>query len=230
MLYNLSFCTSVAYSAPANFDNPKVSNITALAQLYDNYASSQYANFSRSLQQIACNTTSSAQYSLTRNCTDCDKAYREWLCAVSIPRCEDFSNDAPYLQPRALNQTFTNKTLVSQTASNPAFSVGNRSRVYYANSRNPIIDTDIMPGPYKEILPCVDLCYGLVQSCPASLQFVCPLERHGLNWTYGTPNTNDSIVTCNFPGARLNMASDAIRMGTSTALIAFSVAFLVTMI
>ncbi|KAG9818558.1 hypothetical protein KCU77_g17340, partial [Aureobasidium melanogenum] len=37
------------------------------------------------------------------------------------------------------------------------------------SSRNPTIIVDtIAPGPYKEVLPCQDLCYSLVRSCPAA--------------------------------------------------------------
>lgn len=227
LLFNLTFCTSVAYSAPANFTH--FPNVKVLGQKYDDYAKDQYTNFSRSLQQIPCNTTSSAQYSLARTCDDCDGAYREWLCAVTIPRCEDYSNPASYLQPRAVNQSFANATLAAQAANDPAFQAQNRSRVAFANSRNPMIDSDIQPGPYKEVLPCSDLCYNLVQSCPAALQFGCPLENHGLNYTYGTQDRSTLDTTCNSPraGISIGAASALKRLGTSTAWVAFGVALVV---
>lgn len=70
-------------------------------------------------------------------------------------------------------------------------------------SRVPLIDTDMKPGPYKEILPCDDLCYNVVKSCPASLSFNCPLPSSiGFNESYsmtgeGGVNANR---TCNWPG------------------------------
>jgi len=225
LLFNLTFCTSVAYAAPANFT--LFPDVNVLGQKYDAYARYQYTNFSRSLQQIPCNTTSSAQYSLAKNCDDCDEAYREWLCAVTIPRCEDYSNPASYLQPRAMNQSFTNATLAAQTANDPGINI---SRVAFANSRNPMIDTDIQPGPYKEVLPCSDLCYSLVQSCPASLQFVCPLKHHGLNYTYGTQNGSSSdVITCNSPRAGISIggASALKGIGTLAPWVAFGVALVV---
>lgn len=226
LLFNLTFCSSVAYSAPANFSH---FNVTVLGQKYDAYARDQYTNFSRSLQQIACDTTSSAQYSLARNCDDCDKAYREWLCAVTIPRCEDYSNPASYLQPRAVNQSFANATLAAQAANDPAFNAQNRSRVAFNQSRNPMIDSDIQPGPYKEVLPCSDLCYNLVQSCPASLQFVCPLQNHGLNYTYGTQKRGTLDITCNSPRAGISIggASALKRIGTLVAWVASGVALVI---
>ncbi|UKZ57905.1 hypothetical protein TrVGV298_011766 [Trichoderma virens] len=44
----------------------------------------------------------------------------------------------------------------------------------FNTSRTSFIDEVIAPGPYKEILPCVDLCYGVVQGCPAAIGFGCP--------------------------------------------------------
>lgn len=206
LLYNLTFCNSVAYAAPAN---PSAFNITALGSLYDNYASSLYQNFSYSLQQIPCNTTSSAQYSLARSCNDCDAAYRQWLCAVTIPRCEDFSNQASYLQPRALAYPFINQSYGALFEGDQAFEI-NKTKSYYNHSRNPMIDAVIKPGPYKEVLPCKEMCYNLTQSCPAALQFSCPLEGHGLNYTYGSlppKGSPNGLVTCNIPLAGINESS-----------------------
>ena len=203
LLFNLPFCSSVAYAAPAN---PQTFNTTEfLAQQYDQYAESLYQNFTYSLQQIPCNTTSSAQYSLARTCTDCDAAYRQWLCAVTIPRCEDFSNSAPYLQPRAVNYPFINSSYAGGAEGDPAFSTANRSRIQFNSSRNPMIDAVIKPGPYKELLPCKDICYDLVRSCPASLQFACPLAGHGLNFSYGSPHSDE--VRCNSPWTGISGAA-----------------------
>lgn len=228
LVFNLTFCTSVAYAAPSN---PKIAaSSPTLGAKYDEYAASMYTNFSRSLAQIPCNTTSSAQYSLARNCTDCDTAYRQWLCAVSIPRCEDFSNNASYLQPRALNQTFINGTNGSTSSSDPLFSHTNVSRSYYGGSRNPMIDTDIQPGPYKEILPCKDLCYDLVRSCPAALQFGCPLEGHGMNYSYGNPSGLEWYPpTCNSPLGWAGGAAVLRGIGSLAVSMAFATAFVIVM-
>ncbi len=63
-----------------------------------------------------------------------------------------------------------------------------------------MIDKRIEPGPYKEMLPCKDLCYHLVQSCPSALQFACPLEGKGLNYSYGHHRMGDTEWKCNWPG------------------------------
>ena len=188
VIYNLTFCSGVAYAVPSN--DSKLNNHTELTLLYDNDARNKYQNFSKSLQQIPCNTTSSAQYSLARNCTDCDKAYRTWLCAVTIPRCEDFSSNASHLVPRLVSKTFAN-------GSKPlgiSYTADNTSVLYMNSSRNSMIDESIMPGPYKEMLPCTDLCYEIVRSCPASLGFACPLKNHGLYQAYGKDG-----APCSYP-------------------------------
>lgn len=90
-----------------------------------------------------------------------------------------------------------------------------------------MIDTTIKPGPYKELLPCKDICYNLVRSCPAALQFVCPLEGHGLNYSYGSPHSGVG-VTCNSPWTGISDAA-ALRMkGIVAFYAALSVAFIVT--
>ena len=195
VIYNLTFCSDVAYAVPVHPDNK--TNLASLAQIYDNDAHDKYQNFNKSLQQVPCNTTSTAQYSLARNCDDCARDYRTWLCAVTIPRCEDYSVNASYLMSRALltnspNGSTTPDVDESQRAG------PNKSAAYMMSSRNPMIDDKIHPGFYKELLPCEDLCYEIVRSCPASLGFACPLKDHGLYDSYGKNGTG---LTCNYPGA-----------------------------
>ena len=215
LLYNLSFCDEVAYAVPSTPDI--VSNYTHFQSLYDDYTLKYYQNFNYSLQQIACDTTPDAQYSLAKNCDDCAKAYKEWLCAVSIPRCEDFSNDAHHLQRRNMGQNFTNGTSLPEEVLNHryvpmdkaptldgtvAYSQTHISSFATNSSRNPMIDEKIQPGPYKEVLPCEDLCYSLVQACPAALGFGCPYPGRGLEAGYGTRRGNgNGTLTCSYLGA-----------------------------
>ena len=189
---------------PSNPTNSTLSDVTNLANHYDQYAQSAWLAFSKSRQQIPCNTTASAQYSLARNCTDCDIAYKRWLCAVTIPRCEDYSNDDMSLIPRAVNYSFTNASL-KHFESDPVFSAENKTYRYFNSSRHEPIDTDIMPGPYKERLPCETLCHELVQSCPAALQFSCPLKDFGLNFTYGKRYSCNSLKLVENDARRLSV-------------------------
>jgi calcium channel MID1 len=84
--------------------------------------------------------------------------------------------------------------------------IANQS-AFLNNSRNPIIDNNVTSGPYKELLPCEDLCYHVVQSCPASMNFGCPLpssisfnQSYGRVTVTGTLNGSPTPVSCNYPG------------------------------
>ena len=174
----------------------------SLAAFYDNNTANYYQFFQNSLAQIPCNTTSSARYSLARTCDDCVSAYKTWLCAVSIPRCTDFSSDLPWLQARSMVNPFPNGTTLPDAIVDPV-----RMSLPLNSSRNPLIDQDVQPGPYKEILPCDDLCYDIVQSCPSSMGFGCPLPgRTGFNASYGTRLPN-GVLSCSFPGAEFYPAT-----------------------
>ncbi|KAF9633942.1 putative calcium channel subunit mid1 protein [Lasiodiplodia theobromae] len=201
VIFNLTFCSEVAYAVPSNQNKYNVTNLTTL---YDDYAKSHYQNFNYSLQQIPCNTTNTAQYSLAKTCDDCAHDYKNWLCAVTIPRCEDFSAQDDWLQPRNIAQPFVNGTRLADTdyGRDPLSNATLMDRTYANSSRNAMIDELVQPGPYKEVLPCEDLCYSLIQSCPASFGFACPVMGKGLERSYGNRLGNgDGTVTCSYLGA-----------------------------
>jgi len=180
--------------------NPTKFNSSSLARIYDDYARDMYDTFKKVLAQIPCEAPSTQRYSLARNCADCEAAYKTWLCSVAIPRCEDFSVDDTFLQPRALGQPFPD----GSTLPDDVLARFPKDRLAFNGSRNPNIDTVIQPGPYKEVLPCDDVCYNLVQSCPSALAFTCPSPgRPGFNTSYGQRTAADSngSVTCNYPGS-----------------------------
>lgn len=184
---------------PSN--NQTFPNITALGQFYDDYAKSFWDGFNKSMQLIPCEAADTQQFSLVRNCTTCKAAYKDWLCSVTIPRCEDFTAMDNFLQPRAMNTTFPDGSTLSTDLLRPYAQFNNQ--LSYLTSRNPQIDSVVKPGPYKEVLPCEELCYDLVQSCPSSLGFSCPRPWNvGFNTSYGTKQgSNDGNVTCNYLGS-----------------------------
>lgn len=233
LLYNLTFCSEVAYAVPSNPEKySPLDGVPDLAAVYDSYASSMYQYFNYSLQQIPCNTTATSQYSLARTCDDCAHAYKQWLCAVTIPRCEDWDNNATYLQPRNMAQNFPNNTAPSWIASPDASQQTLLNSVQANSSRNPqIIDEIIQPGPYKEVLPCIDLCYDLVRSCPASLGFGCPQGKY-LDMSYGVRTSGD-VMSCSYLGAAYLLSGgasvknfivdDMYRMGWMTLLVTLGI-------
>jgi calcium channel MID1 len=221
IITNLEFCNETQYAVPANDTR---FNITELANFYDNYARTMYGNFQKSLMQIPCEAPSVARYSLVKNCTDCEAAYKRWLCSVTIPRCEDFSTDNRFAIPRNINSTFANGTRVPDNVATqfaaPAFQM----------SRNRRIDAEVSPGPYKEILPCEDLCYELVQSCPAALGFSCP-QPQSLNFDKSYGRKDGSGISCNYPGEpRRRSASSSLRLSGALLCGITAVAALVVML
>ena len=197
LIYNLTFCTNVNYAVPGN----RSLSSTHLGQMYDNNTQKLYTNFFYSMQQVPCNASSDARYSLAVTCDNCIAAYKEWLCAVTMPRCMDYSSLQSYLQLRNVAQSFPNGTYGSSITSDPSFSMANMSVTAFNQSRNPWIDSTIRPGPYKELLPCDSLCYGLVQSCPSALGFSCPYAGQGFNASYSVASMDGNFPRCNLPGA-----------------------------
>ncbi|KAF3907324.1 hypothetical protein ABW21_db0208615 [Orbilia brochopaga] len=232
VIYDLQFCSEVAYAVPTNdtvFPDKK-----ELARFYDTSASSWYANFTYSLQQVQCNTTADREYSHLRSCRDCDAAYKTWLCATTIPRCADYSSNDTFLavRERGAGNKGPKKAFLEDgriidivdpnnvnTSSSSAAAPAQTSGVKAA-SRNVLIDEVVSPGPYKEIKPCMDLCWSLVQSCPASLGFSCPSGARGME-SYGW-RSDDGDITCSYLGAAyfLSGAGRNMAMGWMAVLVA----------
>ncbi|KAI0012866.1 stretch-activated Ca2+-permeable channel component-domain-containing protein [Xylariaceae sp. FL0662B] len=195
-VFNLTLCDETQYAVPGNPE--KFPNATSLAAFYDNYTQTMWDNFDKVLQQVPCETDPISQYSLARNCNDCKTAYKNWLCSVAIPRCEDFSSpERQGLQIRNINAPFPNGSFVD---SGMREAYGGQKA--FSASRNLAIDEQVQPGPYKELLPCDDLCYELVRSCPASMGFSCPQpdSEFGYKTSYGQ-RASDGNLSCNYPGS-----------------------------
>lgn len=215
MVTDLEFCDDIQYAIPGNIEQFKDDT---LGQKYDEYAKEMYQNFEKALMQVQCEAPSTKKYSLMKDCDDCRRAYKKWLCTVVMPRCEDFAQDSPHSVVRNVGQPFPNGTQLSEEDrarySAPAFNT----------SRNNFIDDKIAPGPYRELLPCDDLCYDVVQSCPSALKFTCPLRHfREFSASYGKRDPDNREVTCNYPGEPRTRVSAA-------AGVAFNTAFLCSMV
>lgn len=200
IIYDLPFCDQVAYSVPTNPGTFATANMWDIANQYDAQAKEKFGPFDTALSQFNCETT---QYSLVRNCTDCYRDYKTWLCSVSIPRCTDSSASADLSQG------------TDDVPTAPAL------RDISANaSRNPWVDETMKPGEWTELLPCIDLCYHVVQSCPPFLQFFCPTAdlatvQYGY-WQSGSAAVNGSVFHFDINNPTCN------RMGVNPALLTLS--------
>jgi calcium channel MID1 len=124
-----------------------------------------------------------------------------------------------WLQERNMMQPFQNGTSLPTNL----LEFANNTQ-YLSSSRNPSIDVTVQPGPYKEILPCEGLCYNIVQSCPAALNFGCPQPGNiAFNQSYGImPNVakhpeQNGQLTCNYPGATHLFLSRGSKIPTPNA-------------
>lgn len=222
VIYNLTFCSTVEYAVPAN--PATFPNVEDLKALYDSEAATKYQNFNYSLQQIPCNTSSTAQYSLARTCDDCASSYKTWLCAVTIPRCEDFTSWSPVQFPKG-PRDLANSSMIGLGGSQSYLMARNLAQAPIPGAQVPLealqdpvemswlatnssrnnntIAGRIQPGPYNEVLPCEDLCFSLVRDCPASLGFSCPAPGSKmLRASYGEPGqAQNGASLCSAPGS-----------------------------
>lgn len=171
LIFNLTFCENVAYSVPRSANVEIDTSFENLAKLYDTYAESIYENFTKALQQIPCDAEDDQRYSPIVTCDDCATSYKNWLCAVTIPRCT--TNEETEYRHRPLNN----------------------SRNDYINEK---VDP---PSPYYEILPCIDMCHAIVRDCPSDFNFGCPEDNVSITKSYWFTSDDTSYDTCNYVGA-----------------------------
>ena len=131
----------------------------------DNFLSNM-ANLTVMLTTQACGRD---LYSPLVTCADCAAAYRNWLCAVSLPRCAEY--------PAASSST--SASVASSTATlEPALSVMNASSARN-QSLPPFADT------YTVVQPCIEVCNAADRACPPLLGFRCPLPQYTASRSYG---------------------------------------------
>ena len=202
VITDLEFCDINQYAVPGRPDMEGAD----LAKKYDNYAKGMYENFEKVLAQVQCETDSTSKYSLARDCDNCRTAYKRWLCTVSFPRCEDMTSNNTNALIRNIGTPYPNGSKVPQDALDlPIWMPWNNA------SRNAFIDSEINPGPYKEILPCEDICYEVVQACHAVIGFTCPRPKSpGFEGSYGRRQDGSTELTCNYPGEPRTKTSNAM--------------------
>ncbi|KAF2129009.1 calcium channel subunit Mid1 [Dothidotthia symphoricarpi CBS 119687] len=229
VLFDLEFCDSVAYAVPSSPDFKL--NDAKLKDLYEKQAREYYQNFENSLDQVACDAPSESQYSLARTCDHCRTDYKRWLCSVLIPRCEDWTAEDSWLHERNINAPFPNGTVPYGGNLSKEFNETKRDRFAYSQSRNSMIDQKISPGPYKEMLPCEDLCFDIVRSCPSQLGFACP-NPPARELSYGRRDPTGDRLTCSFPGAvvKLNVQGAASALNTRMGSVVLIASLVVTLL
>ncbi|GAA5862046.1 hypothetical protein JCM3774_006151 [Rhodotorula dairenensis] len=191
LVFNVPACPSVAYAVPA----PHSIGTSQLISYFNETVSASLANFSRTLTTFPCDKEPYGLYSVVSKCADCLDAYRDYVCAVTMPRCDDapptvaLNNSVPdtydsngeliasWLLPDSYQTSLVRADpFASRT---PLFGPANLSSIFpflFNQSYPPDPDNlvDESPFPYNEIPPCLDVCNLVQARCPPFLQFVCP--------------------------------------------------------
>lgn len=181
LIYNLDFCDMIAYLVPASLNMSK----NDVQTLYDNQAKDLYGNFSKALQQIACDTVDDAIFSPVTLCLNCASSYKDWLCSVTIPRCTTRNVTGSLL--RRVNES--RNDFINEVTS-PTY-------------------------PYYEVLPCINICQAIARDCPADFGFLCPTTNETIQLSYYWDVPGEQYATCNYVGRWLAKLSDALRVTKS---------------
>ncbi|WFD29524.1 stretch-activated cation channel mid1 [Malassezia sp. CBS 17886] len=183
LVYDLSFCPELAYSIPSN---PSVPPNYAMSVI-ENMISANYGNFSAMLATFPCESETFGMYSSVTTCTDCMRAYQNWLCAVAIPRCTDLVDPAQ----SAASQNGTDLEGLAMPANVQLYPYV-VNRIGEDSSRQSYINELLRPGDYGELLPCLSTCEMVTRSCPPVIQWMCPQWTVTAQRDYGTFADADS--------------------------------------
>lgn len=135
-------------------------------------------------------------YSYISNCENCKERYLDWLCSVTLPRCDDSpssssssssnveeTNSTEFEIPSFYQQTILR--LNPPTSRTPLFSSSLLSTTF--PSLNSILNTS-SPFPYSEILPCLSLCTLVLSKCPNIIQWGCPSSSLSSSFSSSSSN------------------------------------------
>ena len=184
LAYALDLCPAVAHAValptPANGGL-----LTSLPESLVNQLNDYLASYALSLGTWPCGRAED-RYSFVADCEDCWRAYRDWLCAVSLPRV--CSSDAGSTTRRVANaSTPVQCGEGPEVGSEPATEADDETSRPPLLSRSPasprspsLALADVQPTyAYSELPPCLGLCYHVDRLCPVFLGFRCPIATGG---------------------------------------------------
>ncbi|TFK68899.1 hypothetical protein BDN72DRAFT_820585 [Pluteus cervinus] len=171
LVHSLPYCPSTAYSVPLPPppDGALLYDALTLPENITTSVISTLANFTISLTTFACGRD---WYSPLMGCSDCQREYRKWLCAVSFPRCGESSAEDP--------NGVTNTSTSSGQQTIPSALV---PQTPFAVPRSPSFPA--IPGSYNLLLPCLEVCTAVDRACPNFIQFRCPTRKFNAGASYG---------------------------------------------
>lgn len=197
-MYDIDACPSVAYAVPA----PTSLDTPSLVSFFNSTISASMTNFTRTMTTFPCDSDM-GMYSVVSTCDDCINAYRDYLCAVTMPRCTDAPSNAtlndtttsawsssdgqgPPLPSYAIPSDYTTSLVRTDpfASRTPLFGPSNLSTTFpslFNSSYRPTQSNLVAesPFPYTETPPCLDVCYLVEARCPPFLGWTCPKDNDG---------------------------------------------------
>ncbi|BGP73581.1 stretch-activated cation channel mid1 [Rhodotorula toruloides] len=192
LVYDIDVCPSVAYAvpAPASLDTP------SLISFFNSSISASLTNFTRTMTTFPCGSDEMGRYSVVSTCQDCINAYRDYLCAMTMPRCTDAPSNATlndttlaagdFLPSYAIPSQYDTSLIRTDpfASRTPLFGPSNLSATFptlfnstYRPTRSNLLAQS--PFPYTETPPCLDICYLVEARCPPFLGWSCPKNSDG---------------------------------------------------
>lgn len=180
LVANLPYCPRVAYAVPlgAPPGGDDIYTGSTLPEPVREPLRSYLTNFTVSLGRFACGRD---LYSPLLDCIDCQREYRKWLCAISLPRCSEPSPS----NPDGFTALPPNPTATGLAASKNGQQV--LSALVPIQTSTPPRNANLPPfnSPYQMLLPCIEACNSVDRACPPFLGFKCPTSNYNGASSYG---------------------------------------------
>lgn len=181
LVSNVAFCPGVAYAMPLDPppNNAEIYTGDTLPTTLTDPLKSYMTNFTVTLNSFACGRD---MYSPLMTCADCQREYRKWLCAVSLPRCSE---------PSLSNPDGFTRFPPAPTATGLSAMKNEQQQVMSAllpvQSQTPSRNAFLPPfqDPYQVLLPCIETCNAMDRACPAFLGIKCPTAQFNGAASYG---------------------------------------------
>jgi calcium channel MID1 len=150
MAHDIPYCPGVSYSIPLLDPlNTTLLNSSQIPSAVVESVTTSLENFKQTLSTFPCGRDT---YSPLKTCSDCFYSYRDWLCAISFPRCAEPLIQETHLE---LPLKFYSPDSPSRATGFPALGV-----------------------PHNEIQPCIEICYSVLRSCPPFIGWQCPSKEN----------------------------------------------------
>lgn len=181
LVADLPYCPGVSYAMPLPPppNNAEIYTGDTLPSELSDPLRSYLTNFTVTLGSFPCGRD---MYSPLVTCLDCQREYRKWLCAISLPRCSEPSPG----NPNGFTAVAPEPTVTGLSATkNQDQQVLSALQPYQTSTppRNSALPQ--FTSSYQMLLPCIETCTAVDRACPAFIGFKCPTAQFNGAASYG---------------------------------------------